>query len=430
VLETIGGPAALDLLDQLSRQADSPAMPYAAAARQRLAERMLDALLARADAAGRAGDLPAAEKLCDQAQALAKSSLPDDERRVASVRDDCRERQKARAAADAPADAAGRLAAMRRRLALADDLAGAVQLADDPKVRECLGLAAKTPEDLTAEEAQVLRAFYLAEAKAADGQVRTNLLSLAMATARPGSEPTEKPFDRSEGVAHDLLAAWSAEQANRGRWTDLLPLLDLPPAKGQNSAPDNGWWREWNGAKSGGTPPPLVLPVQPAGSYQLRLKFVVLWFDAMSVLVPVGDRYARVIVARDDKGGYAAMELSKFSSNMPIGKMSPSALVPAGEYQADITVLQDAKGAVLIRLAVDGRTLIEWKGKASDLEKIEAAPSAPGCPAVVVRSGSVLLRDISVRMLDGKLTPVAVAQPAASPDKPSTLDEPQDEDAN
>ena len=275
VLETIGSPSALEVLERWSRQEDSPALPYAAAARQRLAERLLDDWLARADAHSRAGDLPAAEKLCDQAQDLAKSSLPDDGHRVASVREDCRLRQEARAAATAAADAAARRESMRRRLALADDLVGAAQLADDPQVREALRLAVKPPEELTDAEVGILRAFYLEEARAAEGTVRTNLLSLAMAAARPGSQPTDKPFERTEGVPRDLLAVWSAEQAGRGRWTDLLPLVDVPPNdKGQNSRPSNGWWREWNGVKAGGTAPFLVLPVQPVGSYQIRLTFV------------------------------------------------------------------------------------------------------------------------------------------------------------
>jgi len=413
VLETIGSPSALEVLEQWSRQEDSPrgeagspALPYAAAARQRLAERLLDDWLARADAYSRAGDLPAAEKLCDQAQDLAKSSLPDDERRVASVREDCRLRQKARAAADVPADAAARHEAMRHRLAVADDPAGAAQLADDPQVREALHLAARPLEDLTDAEVETLRAFYLKEARDAEGTVRTNLVSLALAAARPGSQPTDKPFERTEGVPRDLLAAWSVEQAGRGRWTDLLPLLDVPlNDKGQNSRPSNGWWREWNGVKAGGTAPFLVLPVQPVGSYQIRLTFVPVALSKMAVGVPVGDQY--VAVAVFGNGGEAVILVSQHPAVGVSAKWSPPELTPAGEYRAEVTVRQDADGSILIRLDVDGRKMVEWRGKASDAQMhVERPPLlVPGCPAVAADGDWTLFRNISVRMLDGKLKP-------------------------
>jgi len=413
VLETIGSPSALEVLERWSRQEDSPALPYAAAARQRLAERLLDDWLSRADAYSRAGDLPVAEKLCDQAQDLAKSSLPEDERRVASVREDCRLRQKARAAAAVPADAAARREAMRDRLAVADDPAGAAQLADDPQVREQLRLAGQPPEGLTDAELLSLRTFYLKEARAADGWVRTNLVDRALAAARPGSQPTDKPFERTEGVPRDLLAVWSVEQASRGRWTDLLPLVDAPlNDKGQNTVPDDGWWREWNGVKAGGTAPFLVLPVQPVGSYQISLTFVPVALSKMAVVVPVGDQYVAVVVYGN--GGVAVILVSRHPAVGASAKWSPAELTPAGEYRADVTVRQDAGGSILIRLDVDGRTLVEWRGKASDLqEEAERPPLVPGCPIVAADGGWTLFRNISVRMLDGKLKPAPAGQPAA-----------------
>jgi hypothetical protein len=415
VLETIGSPSALEVLERWSRQEDSPALPYAAAARQRLAERLLDDWLARADAYSRAGNLPAAEKLCDQAQDLAKSSLPEDERRVASVREDCRLRQKARAAAGAAADAAARREAMRHRLAVADDPAGAAQLADDPQVREALRLAAKPLEDLTDAEVDTLRAFYLKEAQDAEGTVRTNLVSLAMAAARPGSQPTDKPFERTEGVPRDLLVVWSAEQAGRGRWTDLLPLVDVPlNDKGQNRAPDDGWWREWNGVKAGGTAPFLVLPVQPVGSYQIRLTFTPVSLRGLAVMVPVGGSSVCVTVYDSEKR-VAGILFPWNSAVAASAKWVPAELTPAGEYRADITVRQDADGSILIRLDVDGRKLVEWRGKASDVQgQAERPPLVPGCPIVAADGGWTLFRNISVRMLDGKLKPAPAGQPSST----------------
>jgi len=408
VLETVGSLPSLDLLDQLSKQADSPASAYAAAARQRLAERLMDNMLSRADDPGRTGDLPGAEALCNQAHAFAQTWLPEDVRRVASVREDCRLRQEARDAADVPADAAARAEAMRRRLAVADDVAGAARLADDPQARDALALAGRPVENLSADEVQRLHAFYLTQAEASSGRVRAHLITRAMAVARPANQPTTKPFEPSAGVARALLADWVADQAGRGRWTDLLPLMsDMPLNQKDNATPHNEWWRNWSGVKGGGLPPVLLLPVRPVGSYQLRLTFVPVSLKRLSVLVPVGDRYARVAVYEGE--GDAAIEASPSVSKS--AKWSPSELVTVGEYQADVTVRQEAEGAVVIRLAVDGLTLTEWRGRASDIEKgPEGMPSTPGCPVVSFEGGWVLLRSAAMRMLDGKLAPGVVDQ--------------------
>lgn len=405
VLETVGSLPSLDLLGQLSQQADSPASAYAAAARQRLAERLMDNMLSRADDLGRTGDLPGAEALCNQAHVFAQTWLPEDVRRVASVREDCRLRQEARGAADTPADAAARAEAMRRRLALADDIVGAARLADDPQARDALALAGRPAENLSADEAQRLHAFYLAQAEASSDRVCLRLITRAMAVARPAGQPTTKPFDASAGVARKLLADWAADQAGRGRWTDLLPLADVPLNKKDAEGPQGAWRRAWNGLKASSAPPALIVPARPAGSYQLRLNFISFGLTSLSVLAPVGDRYARVAVYEGE--GDAVIEASPTVSKS--AKWSPGELVTAREYQADVTVRQEADGTVLIRLAVDGRPLTEWRGRASDIGmQANGTPLTSGCPLVNVTGGGVLLRSAAMRMLDGKLEPRAV----------------------
>jgi hypothetical protein len=64
--------------------------------------------------------------------------------------------------------------------------------------------------------------------------------------------------------------------------------------------------------------------------------------------------------------------------------------------------------SILIRLDVDGRTLVEWRSKASDLQE-----QASGSPEVHIEGGRMLLRSVLLRMLDGKLKPAPAGQPAA-----------------
>ncbi len=190
---------------------------------------------------------------------------------------------------------------MWRRLALGDDPAGAAKLTQDPKELESLRLAGKAVLDLTDPERKALREFYLAGAKAADGRTRAELVSRAMAVARPASEATTDAFDPAEGVPGDLLAAWTMDLALRGQWANLLPLLDVKDIPKRNSAiPYDAWGRTWNGLRTGGSPQPLVLPLQPAGSYQLRFQYTPHRISDLSAWVPVGDKHVLVTMCQAD----------------------------------------------------------------------------------------------------------------------------------
>jgi hypothetical protein len=54
--------------------------------------------------------------------------------------------------------------------------------------------------------------------------------------------------------------------------------------------------------------------------------------------------------------------------------------------------------------------MMEWRGKAGDIERLEGAPPE-GHPSLVMKSGWIILKTAAVRMLDGKLA-------APSPGKP------------
>jgi hypothetical protein len=410
VLELIGGPAGMEALDLLTRSmADKPAASFVSASRLRLAERMIDELLARADAAGLVNDLPGAEAFCAQAQKLAKTYLPEDAGRAAAALEDCRERAKERATAARIEGEAARRQAMRRQLAVADDLAAAAKLADDPQDREALALAAKPPETLSEKEAAALRAFYLKETKGAEGPVLAGLVARALAVARPDGQPTEKAFDPTAGIDRDILSAYLAREAARGRWADLLPLIDLRPIEeGFNRIPHNEWRREWHGPKGGASPPTLCLPGQPAGSYQLRLSLIPVGVETITLGVPVGGR--RVSIDLRPDGAVT------FSTSAPVGgKWVDVDLKRGREFTAEVTVRQDAGGAASVQLAINGHLIVTWKGKLADIPELPAAGKPPTGPTLDMQGGWVLMRAAALRMLDGKVKLAPVQQPGAGP---------------
>jgi hypothetical protein len=313
-----------------------------------------------------------------------------------------------------------------------DDPAGAAQLAgqllDDAKLVQSLRLAGQAPEDLKPEEVQAVRAFYIEEAKAAvkdaksaDSHVAARLVARAVAAARPDSKPSEERFDPAEGVSRELLAAYVADQANRGRWTDILNLLGLPVnPKTFNFFPQGSWNREYHGAIAGSNPPMLVLPVQPEGSYQLRVLFEPNGVDTLALWLPVGGGH--VLVDVFSNGGEASIWPSSAATAGKAAdgaktQWSPPELTRAGEYLADVTVLQEAGGTVLVRLDVDGRTRVQWRGRMSDIKPQDDEPPA-GQPAVRFVGYRMLLRTVSIRMLDGtlKVTPAEKLAPAVQPE--------------
>jgi hypothetical protein len=406
VLEMIGGPAALDLLDNLSCLKDPKMAPFAAASRQRLAERMLDELLERADDAGLAEDVKTVEDFCAQARKLAKTYLPDDEPRAVAALEACHQRAKARTAPLAVEGEAARREAMRLRLAVADDPAGAAKLADDAKDRAALTLAAKPVETLTETEAATLRAFCLKHARSADGTILPGMIGRALAVARPDGKPTEKGFDPTEGIERDLLVAWAADQAARGRWTDVLPLLNLPPLI-QGQAQD--WVPEWSGVRTNGGQTPLHLAVQPAGSYQLRLQLLPVGMNSTVVWLPVGDRHVQVNLFAN--GEVSIIGPLQKPPEAVLGKWLAGPMPAAGEYLIDLTVRQDAAGGVEVLVSADGRPAATWKGKVADLLKGAPGAPPPGIPSVLYQGDWALLRSAWVRMLGGKAKFDSIQQP-------------------
>jgi hypothetical protein len=401
VLETIGGPEALKALEAAGA-GEKPAVPLAAAARLRLAGRMLDELLARADAADLAGEAKA-EELGAKALAFAKVHLPEDQRRVAATLEDWRLRQSIRAAA-APKDVDTLRAAVVRRLAVGDDPAGAAKLAaklpDDPKLARALTLAAKAPEELSLEEAALLREFCLAEAKnqAADDRTKIGLTSRALALARPDDKPYEERFDPAKDIDEKLLVARADHEAERGRWTDVIDFMHLAATPSTfNFVPDSVWQREWHGAIAGGVLPVLTLPVKLDGSYQLRVQFSPVADSTLSIEVPIGGGHSVAVDIRDADGSLSAVRWSDQDQDRTTAKWSPRELTSGGEYTADVTVVREAGDKVSVRLDIDGRKIVEWRGATTD----SARDGTSGKPVLAFRGSRILVRTLAVRMLDG-----------------------------
>jgi hypothetical protein len=411
VLETIGGPKALGVLAGLADGEDAKFAAFAQGARQRLAERMIDHDLALADAAARADDAKTTEALCGEAAKLAKACAPEESGRIGATLNDCRSRAKARAADVNVVGADARREAMRQRLAVGDDPAGAAKLADDPKDREALALAARPIEDLMDDQVATLRAFYLKAAKGADGKVLPGMVARALSAARPDAKATEEGFDPTKGMPKDFLKAWMIDQAlHHGRWTDLVPLIDIPAIdKGNHVVPENAWRMQWNGPKCGGSTPYLCLPVQLDGSYQLRMT-VMVCRSKYTVWVPVGDRH---VAFHMDWTGKIFRETGDVG---PAGPASWAALsgMSVDEVQVEATVRRNADGTAAVSLRFDGRDVgVDWKGKVADLQKGAPGTPPPGCPGIRMEGNWGLVRQAAVRMLDdqGKVAFDAVKQP-------------------
>jgi hypothetical protein len=411
-LETIGGAKALAALDAIAKGNEDQFAPLAQGARQRLAERMFDHLLAQADAAGKAGDAKAVSAFLGQAEKMTKDvpAAADEGTRVVSALKESAAREKIRAADTNVAGAEARREAMAMWLTVGQDPVGAAKLADDPKDREALALAAKPIEDLTGEQTAALRAFCLKAAKGADGKVFPGMVARALAAAQPDPKPTEEGFNPAKDLPRDLMKALMVDQATRGQWADLVPVLDIPAIeKGNHIVPENAWRMQWNGAKAGGQTPYLCLPVQAPESYQLRLTMQVCR-SKWNVSVPVGDRHIEFIM---DWQGKVYREVGGQVSGAAPFQWAVRDGMAIDEVRMDVTVRQEVGGTAAVTVRFDGRDVgIDWKGKVADLSKGKPGDPPAGCPGVGLGGSWGLVREAFIRPLGGgKITFDAVKQP-------------------
>ncbi len=198
-------------------------------------------------------------------------------------------------------------------------------------------------------------------------------------------------------------------QSARGRWLDLLPLVD--PAKDVVK----GDWKRRGSALAIISPTKngrIIIPVAPEGSYELQAKFVRTSGDCeVAVILPV--RSARVtLMLSASRGHQSGLSLiNGKGANDNETTVRPGTLVNGREYALHITVLAKG-GQARIAVLLDGKPYINWRGPQSALSLY---PNwhlrEPGCLGLGAFASVVVFRSVRLKMLSGEARLLRPAAP-------------------
>lgn len=213
-----------------------------------------------------------------------------------------------------------------------------------------------------------------------------------------------KPLDNSQPPAVGELV----DPARK--WQNLLPQID--PDK---HIVGKGIWRLTNGKLTGypaGHGARLRVPVVPTGNYELRARWEPRSGDsAVAIIVPHGDRMASVEVLTGRN--YAG--LGDLNGVRPdVNETRTDVRIKPGKvYDVAVRVTVDGNTAHIVA-KLDAHTIVDWKGRRSELEHEFFAPPKPASLGLAVSGDASTFHRLELRNLTGTAEPW---QPAAAPAK-------------
>jgi hypothetical protein len=208
------------------------------------------------------------------------------------------------------------------------------------------------------------------------------------------------------------------ERLKEGQWIDLAALAD--PAQDAVA----GTWQRSEGALSIMTPAGearLMLPVAPAGDYELETKFTrPAGNDTVAFLLPVGSK--RVLLAVSHFGGKAT-GLQFIDGKEPADQegtsVRPGVIENNREYALHIKVSTQGSQAE-ITTTLDGQPCVHWKGALESLSmsSVWATPDKT-CPAIGASHSKTVFAGVRMRMLSGEARSLRPAEKPVAPENPA-----------
>ena len=383
-------------------------------------EALIDLLLYLADGKLDAGDPPGALAFCRRAQKVARATkserMKEIDARLRSVAQTMKakreaEHLKAQLEKD-PNDGAAREKLVRLYLVDLDNPAVALEYVAgvaDESLRKYVPAAAKGTEGAPELACAELGDWYRGLAEKAPSGAKPAMYArargyyerfLELHTAADLRRTAVGLALKKVEAALKKLGAAAPSKSAKGKWIDLLPLVD--PAK--NAV--KGEWKRHGGMLAitklivCGR---IMVPVAPEGSYELQVKFVRTSGDqCVAVILPVGS--ARVILMLSRQHGQdSGLELinGKYVENNETA-VRPGTLVNGHEYALDIAVV--AKGdQAWIAVRLDGKPYIDWRGPQSAFSvPAHWHLAEPGCLGLGAWESTVVFRTARLKMLTGK----------------------------
>jgi len=156
----------------------------------------------------------------------------------------------------------------------------------------------------------------------------------------------------------------------------------------------------------------ITLPVIPEGNYELKILFVKRSGRDVALMLPVGSG-ATVLVL----GYYSSPVLKRVGMSYFYGKSGLGTLVNGKEYTLQVKVLVQ-KNAALIRVGLNGKLVLEWKGDPRTLTPYSGwtLPNTRTLGLGAYRAEVIFKRAI-LRMTSGrakKAPPASIRRPPSS----------------
>jgi len=219
-------------------------------------------------------------------------------------------------------------------------------------------------------------------------------ITAGVLAARPTGRQAEgqgKP-----GATREAPAAGKEEEP-AGKWQDLLKQID--PDK---HTVGKGIWRLKDGkltAYPAAHGARLRVPVVPKGNYELRAR----WGpkngqSSVAFIVPHGDRMASVEVLTS-MGCAGLGDLNGVRPDINETKTDVR-IKPGKVYDVAIRVTVDGN-SVHVVAKLDKQTIVDWKGKRSELEHEFFAPKKPASLGLGVGGNVSVFHSLELRMLTG-----------------------------
>lgn len=391
------------------------------AQRREACEKRIGVLLQLADVRAESGRLAEAVELVRKARSAAAAIDPGDRpeieaklaylagrKKLAQEIGRLRARLRSR-----PADAAARERLIVLYVCELDDPAEArtcLTEQTDPDLARLVEQACKDPAGLSGREGLQLGAWY--ESLAGES-VLAKVKMLSRARAAYGrclaGEAEDSPDRRRamQAIARiDLaltLAASARTRAQRrqseGEWLDVLKRVK-PAAHGLRGK----WHRLPTGLHVGLQPGAgLILPVHPAGSYELELELrpeAGNGHGVVAIVLPVGRTAAEVILGREGGPGSGLQMIGRqgyrvnpthVKGGLTLGRVNTVLVrVALDDRRADIGVV------------LDGRRLVRWKGAVSLLSPGPFRMPDLRAVGLAAHLRQVLFQSIRLRMIDGE----------------------------
>ena len=235
---------------------------------------------------------------------------------------------------------------------------------------------------------------------------------------RSASRSKRSPGSRSNSVGlrvvvYDVPAqpVPAIHAKTSGEWIDVLKLVDVEKHRIKGT-----WKRVGFDLQSGPAESLMAIPVTPQGNYELSVHFTrTEGTQGLRVLLAVGQRGVTAVLG--NPGGFHGLA---YVNNKGITKNSTGIhgeLINGKTYSLNITVHTQGDAA-RISMCLDGKQIVNWKGKQSSLKTLPKGFPLSGRLVLATPDGNIVVfTEVTFRMLSGE---AKVLGDAASPSVPKS----------